>query len=70
VTFPAPPVRTPFQDDKGNISRPWIEWMQKISVQLSTGVPAIAGSRGGNAALASLLTVLAEKGFITDSTTP
>jgi hypothetical protein len=31
---------------------------------------AIAGSRGGNAALAALLTELAAKGLITDSTTP
>lgn len=32
--------------------------------------PAITGSRGGNAALASLLTGLASYGFITDNTTP
>lgn len=34
-----------------------------------TTKPAITGSRGGNAALASLLTQLATKGLITDSTT-
>jgi hypothetical protein len=31
--------------------------------------PTVTGSRGGNAALASLLTALASYGFITDSTT-
>lgn len=31
--------------------------------------PTITGSRGGNAALASLLTALAAKGYLTDSTT-
>lgn len=31
--------------------------------------PAVTGSRGGNAALASLLTALASEGLITDSTT-
>lgn len=31
--------------------------------------PSVTGSRGGNAALASLLTVLASLGLITDSTT-
>lgn len=32
--------------------------------------PTVTGSRGGNAALASLLTALASLGLITDSTTP
>ncbi len=32
--------------------------------------PAVTGSRGGNAALASLITALADLGLITDSTTP
>ncbi len=32
--------------------------------------PAVVGSRGGNAALASLLTTLASMGLITDNTTP
>lgn len=31
--------------------------------------PAVAGARGGNAALAALLTALASLGLITDSTT-
>ena len=35
-----------------------------------TSRPAVTGSRGGNAALASLLTTLANLGLITDSTTP
>ena len=33
-----------------------------------TGIPTVAGSRGANAALASLLTALAGKGVIIDST--
>ena len=32
--------------------------------------PAVTGSRGGNEALASLLTALAGMGLITDGTTP
>lgn len=41
-----------------------------ISGTLSVGtVPSITGSRGGNAALASLLTALAAMGLITDNTT-
>lgn len=37
---------------------------------LATSAPeVVTGSRGGNAALASLLTALANKGIITDSTT-
>lgn len=32
--------------------------------------PRVTGSRGGNAALASLLSALAELGLITDETTP
>lgn len=38
------------------------------SAQLKLGT--VTGSRGGNAALASLLTLLANKGVITDSSTP
>jgi hypothetical protein len=34
-----------------------------------TGRPTVAGSRGGNAALASLITALATLGLVTDSTT-
>lgn len=35
-----------------------------------TPPPSVSGSRGGNAALASLLTALAGLGVITDNTTP
>ncbi|MGZ5029075.1 MAG: glycosyl hydrolase family 28-related protein [Methylobacter sp.] len=43
----------------------------RIGFQGATAIakPAITGSRGGNAALASLLTALASYGLITDSTT-
>lgn len=34
------------------------------------GFVAVTGSRGGNAAVASLLTTLASAGLITDNTTP
>lgn len=37
--------------------------------QLTSGAATVSGSRGGNAALASLLTALASIGLITDSTT-
>lgn len=40
-----------------------------LSFAGTTSKPAITGSRGGNAALASLLTALATMGLITDSTT-
>lgn len=54
-------------------------WLFGTMVQLNGGVgfngtspiakPTVTGSRGGNAALASLLTALANYGLITDSTT-
>lgn len=41
-----------------------------IERALSVGVkPAVTGSRGGNTALASLITALATLGLITDSST-
>ena len=40
------------------------------TLQVGASVPNIVGSRGGNAALASLLTALATEGLITDGTTP
>jgi hypothetical protein len=71
MKFPPPPLRTvPFQDAKGNVTRPWLDWFQAISVALSGKVPAITGSRGGNAAVTSLITQLAELGIVTDQTTP
>lgn len=53
------------------------EWVQlkQVTDQLSAiykpaSPVAVNGSRGGNAALANLLTALATSGFITDLTTP
>lgn len=40
------------------------------TLDVSTWSGVVTGSRGGNAALASLLTVLAAQGIVTDSTTP
>lgn len=70
MKFAAPPLRTPFEDEKGNMSRPWLEWFQAVSVALSGVNAPITGSRGGNAALASLITQLAAQGIVQDSTTP
>lgn len=69
--FPAPPIRTPFEDKNSGsgISRPWIEWMQTISNQLSTAGTTVTGAKAGNAALGSLISVLAAKGIIKDGTT-
>lgn len=39
-------------------------------LKFNCGTGAVTGSRGGNAALASLLTVLATAGFLVDNTTP
>lgn len=72
ITFPAPPVASPFlvDDGQGNliITRPWTQWLQAVSVQLSAAGP-VTGSKGGNAALANLISVLKAKGIIGDQTT-
>lgn len=70
--FPPPPIVTPFEEPgtSSGISRPWIEWLQAISAQLSTAATPVTGSKGGNAALGSLLAVLKAKGIVTDNTTP
>lgn len=73
--FDAPPYRTPYPLDQksGIFSRPWINWFQDIAAKfnfLFANPPEVTGSRGGNAALASLLTSLAAQGYIKDSTTP
>lgn len=67
----------PFTDgtqDLGISSRKWRYLQLTGSVgffgaSVLPSKPAVTGSRGGNAALASLLTVLASYGMITDSTT-
>jgi hypothetical protein len=71
AVFPPPPVRTPFADQRteSGISRPWMEWFQTIAVQLATATPVVTGSKGGNAALTSLLAVLKAKGIVFDQTT-
>jgi hypothetical protein len=43
---------------------------QSVTLASSDGAPVVSGSRGGNAALASLLTALSILGFIDDTTTP
>lgn len=40
-----------------------------VGVPIPSTLPVVTGSRGGNAALASLLTALAGLGLITNSTT-
>jgi hypothetical protein len=70
--FAAPPVRTEFpQTGSPNLfSRPWLQWFQAISTALTSTPPVITGSRGGNVALASLLTQLSSAGVVVDRTTP
>lgn len=72
MKFPDPPIRTPFRDDKeGNgIAKPWIQWLQRITTQLSTANTPVTGSKAGNAALTSLIAILVSKGVITDQSTP
>ena len=69
TTFAGPPVRTPFLDEKGFVSRAWLQYFQAISARLSSS-SAITGSRAGNPALASLLTNLATIGTVVDQSTP
>lgn len=70
--FPAPQIRTAFSDDKQPhlFSRPWVQWFQAITNKFNAIPPEVTGSRGGNAALASLLTNLDTLGIISDKTTP
>ena len=73
--FDAPPYRTPFPQEATPtiFSRPWINWLQSITDRFNAmfaAPPVVTGSRGGNAALASLLTALAAQGYVKDETTP
>jgi len=75
VTFPAPQARNAVLDVKNStlFSRPWIQWLQGVADRFNSlfqNPPEITGSRGGNAALASLLTQLAAQGYIVDKTVP
>ena len=74
MQFEAPPVRTAFPQAAAPtlFSRPWIQWFQLLTDRfnaLFANPPIVTGSRGGNAALASLLTSLAAQGYIVDKTT-
>ena len=73
--FPAPLARNVIADvnNKTIFARPWIQWLQEVADKfnfLFADPPVITGSRGGNAAVASLLTQLAAQGYIVDKTTP
>lgn len=73
--FQAPPNRTEFPQiaTPRIFSRPWINWFQSITDKfnlLFAAPPVITGSRGGNAALANLITQLAAQGYVKDNTTP
>lgn len=72
MIFPAPPIRTAFpqEGDTSMVSRPWLQWFQAITNQFSAKPQIVTGSRGGNAALGSLIQALAAAGIITDNTTP
>jgi hypothetical protein len=58
-------------DDSLAVGADLQHWGSKLGLFGTTAVskPTVTGSRGGNAALASLLTALAQLGLITDSTT-
>lgn len=73
--FPDPQPRNEIADDKQPkiFSRPWLQWFQEITNKfnfLFATPPVITGSRGGNAAVADLLTQLASRGYLIDNTTP
>lgn len=75
MKFPDPPVRTQFPDPSGTFfAWGWTKWFETVTNSLTqifgNPTPEITGSRGGNAAVASLLSSLAAKGIIVDKTTP
>ena len=74
ATFDAPPTRTAFPQEKSTtlFAWPWIKWFNAVADRFNSmfqNPPVVTGSRGGNAALASLLTALEKQGYIKDSTT-
>lgn len=69
MSFPAPPVQTPFfLDDRKTIAPPWLRFFQQISTALNG--TAVTGSLGGNTALASLISNLSTQGIVNDQTSP
>lgn len=56
-------------DEKAPIDSPVFTGPVTFTLLAPTSKPTVTGSRGGNAALASLLTGLAALGLLTDSTT-
>jgi len=70
ANFPPPPVQSPFGDPKqpSGVSQPWLRWFQTLASTLSAN-GTITGSKGGNAALDSLLSNLNAKGIVSDKTT-
>lgn len=70
MNFPAPPIQTPFEISRqGQMPLPWSRWFQDVATRLGYTAPTVTGSRGGNAALESLLTGLAGENLIVDNTT-
>ncbi len=70
MSFPAPPVQTPFIDgNTKNISTPWLRWLQQITLALNPVTP-VTGSRSTDAALTSLLENLASQGIVRNESTP
>ena len=48
--FASPPIQTPYLDEGGNITLPWIQWFQAVGIELSMPlngpVPATSTSKG------------------------
>lgn len=72
-TFPGPPIRTGFEDTRtpGSFSWGWTQWFLSVARVISklAAAPTVTGSRGGNVALADLLTKLDAAGIVKDQTT-
>lgn len=74
--FSDPPIRSDFRGKTWNGDGipiwAWLQWFLAISRALSQiqNAPSITGSRGGNVALANLLTALDTAGIISNNTTP
>lgn len=74
--MPLPRSLTKLQTTDANLNRVQDELLRTLNPVLRAippgigDVPSVTGSRGGNAALASLLTALDAVGLIKDETTP
>ena len=48
--FASPPIQTPYLDEQGNITLPWIQWFQAVGIELSMPLngppPATSMSKG------------------------